>query len=601
MTLRYLLVLVLLGLVAVGLHYALTSLINLKEKEYSAIQLSANQNAIAHQIVRDAWRLVGSYEAEQNLDWCAHLLAGVETLESKHNALLQRSPEPGMLSANSPEAANLLYSAPNLLNPKVLHFVAEAKELTHSTPESLTFANPHLSALDKALMPLLEAQDNLTRQYEEESRKISANAQNFSFLMLLILLCLLLFMGIFVFRPMANRVQTEINLLTESELLIRSIMESSFNATIMCDTAGVVKEWNPQAEFLFGWSKEEIIGKTIPEGILPSALLTKNNLDLRKPFFARRDALLNKPLEFVALRRNGDRLIVEISISAVKQGEALYFTAFIRDISQQKFIQAELKKYRKHLEELLVLRGKQLESNYRKLKASERLATVGELAANVAHEIKNPLASIRGGIRILSKDIKADDQNAELRNDLLKEVKRLDETVNELLTLARPLVIKKSTVEINVFLKEMEESWRLSREISKHQICIAVEGDLIFPIDLRLMSQVLTNLVMNSSHAMTTSGLIKVTARRVADNLLLSVSDTGPGIPESSLPMIFTPFYTTKTRGTGLGLSICKKNVEALEGTIAVESILGRGTSFFISLPYEIQEEQSILEGPVLS
>jgi signal transduction histidine kinase len=220
----------------------------------------------------------------------------------------------------------------------------------------------------------------------------------------------------------------------------------------------------------------------------------------------------------------------------------------------------------------------------------ERLATVGNLAAAVAHEIRNPLNAVSMGIQRLRAEFEPAERDEYRRMvDLVQgEVRRLNGIVQEFLSLARPLQLRPELVPVAALLDEI----RQLVEPQARQAGIELEQALPPSLpDIRAdrdrIKQVLLNLVLNAIEAMPTGGRLTLGAAASSAALTLRVTDTGSGIPPELLPRVFEPYVTTKTRGLGLGLAIARRIVEAHGGRIEAESQVGQGTSFRVTLPRE--------------
>jgi signal transduction histidine kinase len=224
---------------------------------------------------------------------------------------------------------------------------------------------------------------------------------------------------------------------------------------------------------------------------------------------------------------------------------------------------------------------------------AEHLATLGELAAGVAHEIRNPLAGIAGAIEIITKEFPNDHPDREVLEDLRQEVRRIEKTLNDLLVYARP----KPPLFGRTNLKEtVARTLQLARQQTgnkKVDFSIQIPAALPpFLVDSEQLHQVLLNLVLNGVQAIELEGRISIEARaldadgpNLAGYIEISVADTGAGIPPEHLERIFRPFYTTKRGGTGLGLSLCRRIIVAHGGTLSAESQLKQGSRFTIRLP----------------
>lgn len=232
---------------------------------------------------------------------------------------------------------------------------------------------------------------------------------------------------------------------------------------------------------------------------------------------------------------------------------------------------------------------------------AEHLATMGELAAGVAHEIRNPLAGIAGAIEIITRDFPRDHPDREILDDLRQEVRRIEKVLNDLLAYARPKPPEFGTADLREVVARTLQFARQQAGGKRVEFSIQVPGDLPhFRMDTEQLHQVLLNLVLNGIQAIERDGKITIAAKvhkfhaPGRDDLLeISVVDTGAGIPPEQLERIFRPFYTTKRGGTGLGLSLCRRIIRQHGGTLNVESELGKGSRFIIRLPL-----REAVEGP---
>ena len=217
---------------------------------------------------------------------------------------------------------------------------------------------------------------------------------------------------------------------------------------------------------------------------------------------------------------------------------------------------------------------------------AEHLATLGELATGLAHEIRNPLAGIAGVIEIVGRDLPSTSPARAVVKDIRIEIAQINRILTDLLQTARPhppdvrISDLNTTVEHAVMLARQQVLSRpIKIEVHKDPSLASVEHDS------DQIHQVILNLLLNSVQAIEGVGLVRVLLATKKDKALISVTDTGRGISSEHLPFIFRPFYTTKGNGTGLGLSLARRIVEDHHGRIEVQSELGKGTEFLITLP----------------
>jgi two-component system sensor histidine kinase PilS (NtrC family) len=228
------------------------------------------------------------------------------------------------------------------------------------------------------------------------------------------------------------------------------------------------------------------------------------------------------------------------------------------------------------------------------VRRADRLAVVGGLAAGLAHEIRNPLASMCGSIEILGASAGLDSQERRLMNVVRSEAERLEALVREFLSFARPISPAFEPLDGARAVTETVELFR--QEVAERGIDLVARADS--PVWVRAdpgqLRQVLWNLLGNAADATARGGKVEVRMVRQAGEGVLEVTDTGHGIADDDLQRIFDPFFTTKERGTGLGLAIVHRIVEAHSGHLSVRSEVGQGSTFRVALPIAVPSQQEI-------
>ncbi len=241
---------------------------------------------------------------------------------------------------------------------------------------------------------------------------------------------------------------------------------------------------------------------------------------------------------------------------------------------------------------------------------SEKLSSVGRLAAGVAHEIGNPIGIILGYVEILRQQISDGPDTNEPLERLEKEVMRIDSIIRELLTFSRPSTLHLQPIQVNSVIQEATTIISHQKGFQNIKLKLSLEESLpVIMADERLLQQVFINLFINAMDAMGDGGELSVSSeyRSVSnhgpldytlphDGVTIMVSDSGVGIDQKHLEKIFDPFYTTKSpgKGTGLGLSVCHRIIESLGGVIRVQSIPGKGTTVTIMLPVSQESYTSV-------
>jgi len=231
---------------------------------------------------------------------------------------------------------------------------------------------------------------------------------------------------------------------------------------------------------------------------------------------------------------------------------------------------------------------REVQSLKKALAISRRLASVGSLAAGVAHEIRNPLSSIKGLATYFKERYVHISEDYNVSTIMIQEVDRLNRVVSQLLEFARPVTVSRQMVFISDIISSTMKL--IERQARERQIDIQMETAPELPpvfIDPDQINQVLLNLILNAIEAMSGGGEITIRAFKDKDRLAIQISDTGSGISETDLSRIYDPYFTTKPAGTGLGLAIVYNIIEAYDGDIKIESQMGKGTLVTIHLPIE--------------
>jgi len=230
----------------------------------------------------------------------------------------------------------------------------------------------------------------------------------------------------------------------------------------------------------------------------------------------------------------------------------------------------------------------------RELSQTRTLAALGQMAATVAHEIRNPLGGIGGFARLLERDLPAGDSRRALAERIIEGVGSLNKIVTNLLAYTKPMETQLRDIELTPWLEEQVEWARAEAEgsgMAGLDFRLDIEPRIrTARFDPEKLRQVLLNLTLNSMQAISCPGQIVISARKAPGLLILGVEDSGEGIPNEAINEIFNPFFTTKENGTGLGLAIVRKIVELHGGNLFVESTPGSGSRFDIHLPQPIQD-----------
>ncbi len=223
-----------------------------------------------------------------------------------------------------------------------------------------------------------------------------------------------------------------------------------------------------------------------------------------------------------------------------------------------------------------------------KLTRAEHLAKIGQLAASLAHEIKNPLAGISGAIQIMRDSMSVDDPHRPIAKEIMEQIKRLDATVKDLLQYARPIPPRFGRVDLDEIVSHVLNALSLEPALRGVQLKGPSRAkDHTVQGDDGQLQQLTMNLIINAAHASKHKGTVRVMLTKRTDTVRLVVEDEGAGMTPEVAAQAFDAFFTTKAKGTGLGLSICRRIVEAHGGRIELDSEPGRGTCVIVDLPAE--------------
>lgn len=356
--------------------------------------------------------------------------------------------------------------------------------------------------------------------------------------------------------------------LDQLELLNRNIVQSINTGLITLDNHLRVTYVNRAAEYISGFGHQEMKGREIGEifpKIVPFLHPRKSSPTDSRPTKPARD-------EFRFRRRDGATLHLGFSQSVLKDPHDREFGLILifQDLTELRRMEEQVRRM-------------------------DRLAVVGELAAGIAHEIKNPLASLSGSIQVLRDELHLEPVHRRLMDIVLREAERLNALVYEFLLFSRPAKAVEGSVEVNQVINDTLVVLQNSREMAKTiEIHKTLTDDLRIRIDPQQLQQVIWNLMLNAVQEMKGGGTLSIATaiRSEADGgdgrkrfAQISISDTGPGIPPEYQDKIFDPFFTSKESGTGLGLTIVHRIVENYDGKISLKSDCPNGTTFVLNFP----------------
>jgi PAS domain S-box-containing protein len=344
---------------------------------------------------------------------------------------------------------------------------------------------------------------------------------------------------------------------------LNNILESMSGGVLVTDLDGNITVFNRAAEAITGRSQEDVLGKSYAEIVGLDAGHEKTILHTLETG----EGLASKEKDLK--RADGRRIPLGFSTSLVQDadGHILGAAEVFNDLTEMK----------------------RLEEQVRRM---HTLAALGEMAATVAHEIRNPLGGIASFANLLERDLETDDPSRRLVRKITEGVARLNRIVSSLLSYTRPLNLNTHPVDLLQTVEEAAAFFEIDLERKQQAVEIRrmfPAEPCICPVDTEQCHQVILNLLLNATQAMPEGGTIDLEVTQTSDTdgdwAIVRVRDTGMGISEEIKDRLFTPFVTTKEDGTGLGLVTSRKIIEAHGGTIVVDSTPGDGTCFTIALP----------------
>jgi two-component system NtrC family sensor kinase len=372
------------------------------------------------------------------------------------------------------------------------------------------------------------------------------------------------------------------NELREANEFFMNLIESSVDGIIATDMKGNIIIFNKGAEILTGYTAEEIIGKTHITKIYPEGIAKEVMIKLRSPEYGGVGKLV--PTQFNVVNKTGEEIPIQLSAALIYDGAGNE----VASVGIFTDLRPRLKMEKK------------LQETHVQLVSSEKMASLGKLAAGIAHEINNPLGGILIYASLMIEDLPQDDQKRGDLSRIVQEAGRCKDIVKSLLEFARQTEPKMEPTDINRAITE--GLFFLENQALFHNVKIIKKLDPILSFvkgNASQLKQVFMNIIVNAAEAIHGSGTLTITTSPTPDRkfILVDFTDTGEGIPEENLSRIFDPFFTTKDigKGTGLGLATSYGIVEEHGGKIRVKSKVGEGTTFTIELP-TFPEMQPILE-----
>lgn len=346
--------------------------------------------------------------------------------------------------------------------------------------------------------------------------------------------------------------------LHQAQALYRAVAETVVDGLVVINGRGTIEWLNDAALRMFGHAAADVLGHNVSV-LMPTPFREEHDGYLRRYLETGERRIIGIGREVRGRRADGTEFPLSLAVGETAVGGERKFTGILRDLTRQKELE-------------------------RLVQEQQTLARVGELAAVVAHEVRNPLAAIKGVVEVIQTRFAADSPDRKVLGDLLLRVDSLDHLVSDLLIYARPVP---PVFKVVALLDLVRETAAL---VASDPVAAGVRFDVrgeevTLPVDPAQMGRALLNLMTNAAQAMRHQGVVRVTGTRRPEAYVVTVTDDGPGMEPEVAARCLEPFFTTKTRGTGLGLPIARRIVEEHRGALRVDSTPGHGTSVVIALP----------------
>ena len=351
-------------------------------------------------------------------------------------------------------------------------------------------------------------------------------------------------------RDMTARRRAE-RALRSSDSRARAIVETAVDGIILIDQRGCIESFNAAAERQFGYRADEIFGRNV-SALMPEPYTSEHDHYLERYLRTGERRIIGIGREVTARRKDGSTFSAHLSVAELAIEGETKFTGIVRDLTDRVKLEA-------------------------KLREESGLARLGELAAVLAHEVKNPLAAVGGAVQILSTRLATADDR-EIAEEILRRLDGLNAMMGDLLLYSRPpkprlaAVALPELVENLIAFLKLDPSW--------HAVTVQVEIEVpTIHADGELLKVALQNLLLNAVQAMNGRGVLQIRAHESDRVVCLDITDSGPGIPAAVQAKLFTPFFTTKARGTGLGLATVRRIAEGHDGEVSVLRSGANGTT----------------------
>ncbi len=338
----------------------------------------------------------------------------------------------------------------------------------------------------------------------------------------------------------------------------RAVIDAAVDGIIVIDGHGRIEAFNAAAQRMFGYSEAEVLGDNV-KLLMPEPDRHQHDGYIHHHVTTGEKKIIGIGRAVTGRRKDGQTFPLHLSVGELEIDGEPHFTGILHDLSS-----------RADLED--------------RLREATALARLGEMAAVIAHEVRNPLAAVRGAIQVIGSRMKGESGDGAIIKEIIARLDALNNLIQDLLVFARPPQPKMVLGDLRALFAGVANL--LKSDPAFGQLEVAITGDPApLPLDPSLMTIVFQNLLINAAQAMHGRGAITVTLSTIDGWHRAEIADHGPGIPPEVRSSLFRPFKTTKARGTGLGLATAKRLVELHNGRISVACPPGGGTCVTVDLP----------------
>jgi PAS domain S-box-containing protein len=401
--------------------------------------------------------------------------------------------------------------------------------------------------------------------------------------------------SVLVFRDVSERRQAE-RISRQDEARRTAMFETALDCVVSIDHTGTVVEFNAAAERTFGYSRDNVIGRELASIIIPPQYREQHRKGLAHYLETGEGPVLNQRLELSAVRADATEFPIELTVIRIPVDGPPLFTAFLRDITERRQAEQALRdsenREQQTANELRQLAAELSEADHRK----------NEFLAMLAHELRNPLAPIRNALQIVQLSGESGETIRSASEMMERQIAQLVRLVDDLLDVSRisrgKIELRREQVELSSIISQAIETTRPAVECAKHQLTVKLPSQPIYlDADLLRLAQVFSNLLNNSCKYTEPEGHISLAAEVQENEVVITVRDTGIGIPPEALPKVFDMFTQVDRSlersqgGLGIGLTLVQRIVELHGGSVTATSAgVGRGSEFVVRLPMVVEQ-----------